>query len=1037
MRNTSLHLLLRLSAAPAILAAALVALPAFAQTPANPTDTPQKTTSEECIDAAGRNICDAATGKEIIVTGSRIPVSNYTSPSPLTIITKDEVTGAGFSTVTSALQGAAISQGSSQINNFYGGYITNGGTGANTISLRGLGPTRTLVLLNGHRLAPAGTEGGVGSVDANVLPSAIVDQIQVLKDGASSVYGSDAIAGVVNIITDNKLEGLALDMQTNVPEVGAGVETRFSASFGVHGDRWKLIGSFDYYRRREISIGDESWARCPIAGYLSGVGTALGSGDYIDPSTGKPKCYSLDNGGVTINTLGVPRGVKTVDEDGNPTSYYNNTTDRITGAAGSFNRLVPDTSVTGGPLPGFSGVSLDTRDTFDRRGLQLQDDLVTPAKVYTGFLSGTYDTGILGDAQAYFEVLGNRRESSANGYSQLSLDYAAGSPLIPANLRNGATNFDGSISYYLPAGSSEITGGLPTAVRSFIGYGQLESHQRVDFFRTSGGLRGNTGIGNWKYDVYGSYSWNSSSYSAQRFITSRVAQSLSVVQNGDGSFSCSDPSNGCVAAPPVNAASIGGDLSQAYRNFITQTVTGRTKYKEIDGQINLNGNLFTLPGGPVQSAFGLEYRHSSINDQPAPESVAGELYNYATATPTVGSDEVWEAYGEVKIPIATHVPFAYNLFVDGSGRYTHYRSYGGGWTYRASGEYEPIRGLGFRASYGTSYRAPALFEQFQGAASGFLSQQTDPCDNYAVATNPNIKANCLAIGLPNNFTQTNSVKVLTGGGAGGGLRAETSKNFTAGVVLQPVLPSKYGTFSASVDYFSIEVDNGVAQVGAEGILGLCYGAASFNPDAGYCKLVVRDPATNALTVYDSYVNLSTNKVRGIEVELRYELPLGGDTSVRFNADILDYLEQSNKLFPTDALIDSNGTITSPKWSANGDVTLRSGKWKLRYEVDYLSGDSDRTYHVAATSADGVYDPDTEAYLRENYLFKTPDYFLHNLSLQYDTGKFEFTIGARNLLDTHPPQISSGLYSLVGNAPLYSGYDYVGRTLFVNVTAKVF
>jgi outer membrane receptor protein involved in Fe transport len=975
----------------------------------------QDATTATRLDSVPADETTAADGSSnsagaILVTGSRIRRDNFNSAEPLTIITRTEMTQAGFNSATSALQSNGVTQGSSQINNYYGGFVTNGGVGANTVSLRGLGPTRTLVLLNGHRLAPAGTRGSVGSVDTNVLPSALIERIEVLKAGASSVYGSDAVAGVVNIITDNKLDGLVIDSQVNVPEVGAGTESRISASFGAHGDRWRVVGSVEYYKRNVLEVGDVSWARCPIGGYLSGEGTAFGSGDYIDPATGVSKCYTLDNGGVTINTLGVP-------------------TRGATAAAGqsgtTFNRLRPNSAITGGNTPGYEGVGTYTRTTFDPE--MLKDPLVTPAEIYTGYLQAGYDTGALGNAELYVELLGNRRKSSGAGYRQLTLDYATGSPLVPTIFRNGV---------FLPAGGSELTNGLPTAVRSFIGFGQLDSRQQVDFFRTAGGLRGDMGMGDWRYDLYGSYSWNDSKYSQDTFITSRLAQSLNVVQNGDGSFSCVDPSNGCVAAPQVNAASIGGDLSDAYRNFIVQTVTGHTKFKEYIGSLNVDGSLFTLPGGKSKASLGFEYRHSSINDAPPPESIAGDLYNLTSAGPTVGSDEVWEAYGELFLPVLADIPFAYALNLTGSGRYTHYRSYGGGWTYKVSGDYQPVRGLGFRASYGTSYRAPALFEQYLGATSGFLASSADPCDS-GNNQRPNVVANCAAIGLPANFVQTSGVTVLSGGGAATGLKAETSKNFSGGVVLNPVLPSKWGRLSASLDYFSVTVNNEVSRAGGSGILSLCYNALSFNANSGYCNLVDRDPVTNALTVYDNYVNLSTEKRKGWEFNLRYQLPVGPG-NLRLNALVTDFTEQSLQQFPGDALVDSNGTIATPKWSGTFEAFYEIDGVEFRYGLDWLSGDHHRTYKYFATdTTTGEYDADYDQTLRDNYYFEVPNYFLHSASVQFDVAKkFTLTMGVRNLFDKKPPRISADGYSLIGNAPLYSGYDYVGRTFFVNATAKL-
>ena len=941
----------------------------------------------------------AEKGEAILVTGSRIRRDNYRSPEPLTIITRDSMTEQGFNSLSDALQSNAVTAGSSQINNYYGGYVVDGGTGVNTVGLRGLGATRTLVLLNGHRLAPAGTRGSVGAVDLNTIPTAIVKSVEVLKAGASSIYGSDAVAGVINIITEDDLVGPKLDMQVNVPEAGAGVDRRISGAWGFKGDNWNVVASVDYRKRDSFTVADTNFATCPISGYLSGEGTALGSGDNIDPATGLPQCYTIDNGGVTINTLGVAAG-------------HGGT------------RLRPNSAVTGGLTPGYEPVGYYTRDSFDPD--MLKEQVVTPVETVNAFLQGKYQTGILGNAELYGEFLYSHRKSSQSGYRQLILDYAQGSPLVPALFRNDRFS-----------AASEVSNGLPVAVRSFIGYGLLDSVQKVDFYRANGGLRGDLGLGDWRYDAYGSYSWSNSSYAQNTFLTSRVAQSLNVVQNGDGSFSCIDPSNGCVAAPEVNAASIGGNLSQAYRDFITANVIGKTKTAEYIGSFNVDGSLFQLPGGAAKAALGFEYRHSHLNDKPPIESIEGDLYNLTSAAPTRGSDEVWEVFGEMYLPVLGDMPGIYNLSFDGSGRYTHYRSYGGEWTYKGSVEYSPVRGATLRASYGTSYRAPALFEQFLGATSGFQSSSFDPCDDYANSANPTVATNCAAIGLPANFTQTSGVTVLSGGGAAQNLKAETSKNFSGGLIIQPVLPQSVGDLSVSLDYFSITINDGISQLGARSILNSCYGDVAFNPNSGFCSLVSRD-ANNVLTVTNNYLNISTQKAKGLEFNIRYSRDIGPG-NFTFEALVTKFTDQSNQLFSNEKLVDSNGTIATPDWTGTFNATYQLKRVKFRYGLEWTGKTGDKTYEYLATDGEtGTFDPADVQFLKDNYKFNTPDYFLHSASIQFDVAdKFELTLGMRNIFDKKPPRITSdGLYyNTIGNAPLYSGYDYFGRTFYANVTTK--
>ncbi|MEG0818507.1 MAG: TonB-dependent receptor plug domain-containing protein, partial [Brevundimonas sp.] len=214
------------------------------------------------------NTQEATSVDEIVVVGSRIRRDNYNAPSPTQVVTREEATLQGFASTTEALQSTAVTGGTAQVNNAYGGYVTNGGPGANTIGLRGMGPSRTLVLLNGRRVSPAGSRGSVGSADLNVLPTAMIDRVEVLRDGASSVYGSDAVAGVVNIQTRKNFEGLIIEGQHNEPleANGAGGSDRFSVVAGARGDRWRAAGSIELYERDELTLRDREFTRCQTDG---------------------------------------------------------------------------------------------------------------------------------------------------------------------------------------------------------------------------------------------------------------------------------------------------------------------------------------------------------------------------------------------------------------------------------------------------------------------------------------------------------------------------------------------------------------------------------------------------------------------------------------------------------------------------------------------------------------------------------------------------------------------------------------------------
>jgi len=942
--------------------------------------------------------------QEVVVSGSRIKRDNYTTSAPVQIIRNDDAVLAGFSSTTELLQGTAITGGQGQINNAYGGFVTDGGPGANTLGLRGFGPTRSLILLNGRRMAPSGTRGAVGAADLNTLPSSIVDRIEVLKDGASSIYGSDAVAGVVNIITKTNLTGITANLnQTATEQAGGGNTTNFSLAGGFVSDKAKFSGSYNHTSRTNLTLRDRDWTLCNTdyrRKLVDGVMGDWGNWDYVDPATGKPKCYPITgtgSNGVTINTLGTATTAGVA----------------APGAVGTtFNRWRPNSAITTG-LVGFEGVgggtnNLNVRDVFT--DAMLDRSLISPVTNHNFFGQGSVDLDVMGNAELYYEFLLNRRESSQVGYRQLSLDYAVGSPLIPTVLNKGVFS-----------SPTAITSGKNVGVRAFIGFGNDRSEQTVDFSRAVVGMRGALGKSGWDYDVVATRSESKGSYMTQSFLTDRMAQSLDVVASGSG-YVCRNATGGCVAAPALTAAVIGGQLPADWVKYVWQDVTGITKFKEDVLSASTTGTLFQVPAGKVRAAFGAEVRRNSIDDSPAADSVAGNLYNLTSSAPTRGSDSAKDVFAELEVPLLKNVPGARELTMNASSRWADYKSYGSASTYKLGALWSLEKSVSFRATSGTSYRAPALFEQFMGATSGFASSTIDPCNNWDSASLAgSIKAkNCQSEGLPAGFLQTSSVAIINNGGAAAGLKAETSKNMTVGVILQPELPSGMGDLSMALDRFGITVNDGVSRAGTSSILSRCYDSVGFKDAGGFCRLVKRAPGLNSLTVNDSYVNLATDVVKGYDFTARYATNVS-DGKLRVNLNATRFDEQASKLFDTDSLVDVNGTVTNPKWTANLDVNFTSKDWTYYWGLDYIGvTDSYAYYGLAKTTS--------------TYKFDTPAYFKHNVSVKYKdpVQKWEVVAGFRNLTNIKPPMISQGAYSRVGNAVLYSGYDYFGRTLFLNV-----
>jgi iron complex outermembrane receptor protein len=957
--------------------------------------------------------------EEVVVTGSHIRRDEFTSASPIQIITREGSVLAGLTTTSDILQGSTVTGGGQQYNGYFSGLVTDGGPGANTLSLRGLGAVRTLVLLNGRRLAPAGTRGSVGSADLGVLPNAIVDRIEILKDGASSTYGSDAVAGVVNIITEDGLDGFTLEGSRTSTFDGGGNQTGFSLSGGKSWDRGQLIGSLEFYDRTNLPLGQRDWATCPTQVLIDPA-----SGDYVgsilDPLSGQPKCFP-------ISTLpGVDSGIAH--------GYVRSPICDFPAYAVCVSRLAPDTSSTS-PVAGWRDVDNNAlRPGFDPR--QLDESLISPTRNYTGFLAGSYDTGVLGNAEVYFEGLWTRRESKQIGLSQLSLDYQVDEefnnhPFVPNILYAPGPGLDWGGVAINPFGDYVIS-------RTFSIMGLDTSSQEVDFGRLVAGVRGDLAFaGDWKYDVNVTTNSSKADYTFQAALEDRIYNSLYVSQVApsfnapshlgfDGNtYTCdvniSSPGTGCVPAPLLDAALLNGNIPQAYRDYIWHDITGHTSYKETTVSAIADGSLFDLPYGKLRGALGVEARWMKINDVPSEEMQNGNIYNFSSSGITRGKDNVKEIFGELEAPLLAGLPGAEELTLNLSGRYTDYDSYGSNTTYKLGLNYVPVKWMKLRATKGTSFRAPALFEQYLSPTSGFLASESDPCDEYGDLPSTSIVyINCQSEGLPTNFVQGSGVTVNSAGGSALGLKSEDSKADTVGIVFQPPLPAAVGDLSFAVDWWQIKVTNEVTQIGGSNLLNLCYSDPDFRSGGSYCAYSTRN-SNDELTVEDNYINIATQKVRGLDFNLRYTKDIGlGE----FTADVraTRHAQQKSQLLPTDPVDEYNGTLLSPKWV--GDVDLRY-KWK---DLTYYYG----LVYVGKQDSNAFYEVDPTV---DPYDFYAGSYFQHNVSMRYTAaGDWEITFGIRNLADATPKTTGPGInVNKVGNSIIYSGYDYFGRRAFLTLS----
>jgi|GEM_PF-49449 len=1009
---------------------------------------------------------DNSSSDEIVVTGSRIRRDTFSTPSPVNIITRDDRVLAGSRSTADILQSSTISSGTSQINGSFLGFVSEGGPAASTVGLRGLGSSRTLVLLNGRRLAPAGVGPQLVSADLNTLPTAMVSRVEVLREGASSVYGSDAIAGVVNVITDTKINGLTVDAFTDQPiQYGGGGRTyRLSATGGVTFDRGHLTASVEYREQTGLRVGDRKEFSCPRDLYFSPT-TGQEIGQH-DPVTGKLMCFPYVTGGGSGIASGYGIAGFVADfGDG----YQNYPATRVTYPNGNINQFI----------------QVNGLDRASASNTQLQDHIQSPVKTMTGYLNGAYELHGLGDAEIYGEALFTRRESYQDSSYQLNF---SGGGLSPNNNMFGGDYYGTPLSQlgnfplspFFPnslAAGSPATGALNSFTPFIVPDRTTRSSQRIDFMRANGGLRGKLGLGDWRYDANFQYSKTKSTNTLEQIDVGHLNNVLQVVlapagtpenlitraipgQAGAGNaYTCASNvgTNGAIIAgascAPLNLYDpnimIGGHIPDNVFNYLWQNQVGHTTFDQQTFSLNLDGTLFNLPGGPVKAAIGFEHRYDHINDVPSLSAQNGTLYNYSSAGITKGSDVVNEVYGEVDVPLITKKPFFYDLEVNLSGRYTHYRSYGSDFTYHINGQWAPVPEVRFRANYGTSFRAPNLYEQNVADQTGFYGAGVDPCGNMdTTPTTSTLYKNCLAQLTPilgaagaSTFIASAGPQVTTRGGKDN-LKAEHSTSWGVGAVLNT--PKSVADISLAIDYFNIDVRDEVTTLGNL-ILNRCYESDNFGPSNPYCALIApRLPATdpqkgNLSSFLNPYLNVAQQKVSGIDFDLRYTQPVFGGKFIG-ELQATRMLHQEFQQFAGEPIVDYNGTLgvqgagAGPKWTGNLDLryVFPGDRVTFRWGITYVGPQQgysgvDASEFTAPSLGPIAVDLHAEPYWE------------HGVSVQYSWKKIgQITFGVNNLFNALPPTLSSfpfsdGQFTRIGNYFNSSNYSILGRTMFLNVT----
>ncbi len=473
---------------------------------------------------------------EIVVTGSRIRRTEFTSPAPVTVITSERSQLAGLLTTEDILRGSTVASGE-QVNDTFGGFITDGGAGANTISLRGLGAQRTLVLVNGKRWSPSGVQGFTNSVDLSAIPSSIISRIEILKDGASSIYGADAVAGVVNVITKESLDGLQLNAQGLATGDGGGERYVLDASYGKVGDRGSFSISAQYAEQKAMVRADRGWAKCDTFQRWTDQ-NGRGNLDFTDPFTGEPLCFGPFEY-FNATAIGTLRYEPTLTDPFDTTNPYHDP--RVAAFLGIpyFTRAPVNGFLPGEPpldTSSFLPESLYQNDGgfYEDTQSAAISQIVNPTKLFSATSFGQLDFDLgAGQSTVYYEAYFNHRETvSNNGYRQFF-------PSVNPFTYDGA-----DLHPYNPFAELAFFGnpafGQPTPVLPSYGLQDPRSFIDIDRYNAFAGIRGDLG-GDWDYDVVAGFGHSKGEYRSQEWLDGQVEAAINgVVIRPDGSVTCAD-----------------------------------------------------------------------------------------------------------------------------------------------------------------------------------------------------------------------------------------------------------------------------------------------------------------------------------------------------------------------------------------------------------------------------------------------------------------------------------------------------------------
>ncbi len=945
------------------------------------------------ISATPASAQDRDEDEAIVVTGTRLVRQDFEAISPITTVGSEQLELTATLTTESLLNELPqIIPGNTRTSN------NSGGERFATVDLRGLGPQRTLVLVNGERVPASST---TGTVDINTIPASLISRIEVVTGGASAVYGSDALAGVVNFVLKDDYEGGEVSMT-----YGAEMETGNSAEFEINGlvggnfanGRGNFTTYASYYNREGVLQSEYDYSRtsggvcrsatqgyfvCDTAAEATAPGVAiLASGGSATPPWG----WITNNPANPFTGLSVslPGQFANVNHDCNPATATQN----INGGALSFNdagQLIPRLTAGGCAIP-------DRAAGSSRYNFAPDNFLVIPGERIALSTIGHYDiTDTL-----RLNVLANFTNSQTE--VQLAPTPATGLTvtLTPAMQTLISTNH-ADLWTALQSRANKLAPFVMDRRMNEVGTRNGYFENNSFYFLTS--LEGSLGD-NWDWALAASY--------GQSAFNSRGINSVNATALRQGLAGCQDAAGnplgvaalpGCVPLDIFGPGTLNRDPDGpgplqpgAMTSFIRVNTFTDIKIEENRLAGYVRGDLFEVPAGPIAAVFGFEYRDTFASQYNDTEQRTGNIFGFNAIQDQQGQVDVYELYTEVAVPLISDAPFAHYLGLEGGFRRSNYSSVGNVDTFKIGGEWAPADWLRFRYVYNEATRAPSVFELFQNGDQGFPTY-IDPCrdvnnngvpdQNENASTTDNVLVGvCTAGGVvyPGFVANNSQVQAFAFGNPN--LSPETAESTTYGFVLQPDW-FPIGDFRATVDWYEIEITDIIASRSAQFFLNDCYQ----NNTPSSCARIVRTPATGQVfSVNTTRGNQGLYSTEGVDIQLEWSVPIGpGELTINELYSITNSLSFNGaELVGTSNAAIGGGT---PDYKSVLSATYNIGDWTLFGRWSYVPEMTDGTYGTAYINPEASY---FDAAVRWNV-----------------TDNFTMTANVENLMDEYPPQTVSG------------------------------